>query len=152
MSANIKNVSKVLLSIYILGVIYFTLFWKGSSFSEEYNLQLNLIPLYWLLEPILVGKDFYLDQVILNIIMFVPLGALLPIIIKKCSVNKILLIGMASSLSIELVQPFFNRCSDIDDLILNILGALIGFYCFKVYANIKSCRLLSYHKNKMAHI
>ncbi|WP_242550855.1 VanZ family protein [Enterococcus hulanensis] len=65
---------------------------------------------------------------ILNIIMFTPLGFLLPLIWKQCrNLGTAVLLGFEFSLMIELLQLFNRRATDIDDLLMNTLGALIGF-------------------------
>ena len=46
--------------------------------------------------------------------------------------NQVLLIGMLSSLAIEIMQLFNWRVSDIDDLLMNTLGAVIGFFLFRL--------------------
>ena len=70
----------------------------------------------------------------LNVIMFIPLGFLLPLIWKKHrrAIN-IVLIGALFSFSIECCQLFNRRASDIDDLIMNTCGAVIGYLIWKIY-------------------
>lgn len=72
-----------------------------------------------------------------NIIMFIPLGFLLPLIWRKCK-NIIIttFIGAGFSLFIEIGQLFNHRVTDIDDLIMNTLGAIIGFCIWKVFSKI----------------
>ena len=68
-----------------------------------------------------------------NIILFIPLGMFLPFIFKKMrSLKRIAIAGFAFSLCIELAQLFSRifenyRTVDIDDIILNTAGAVIGF-------------------------
>lgn len=69
-----------------------------------------------------------------NIIMFIPIGIFLKLLIKLND-KKIILIGFCSSLLIEICQIPLNRCTDIDDLILNTLGVYIGLLICKVYEN-----------------
>ncbi len=68
-----------------------------------------------------------------NIILFVPLGFLLPISFKKTErfVN-MFLVGSGYVLFIEITQYFIFRVSDIDDYILNMLGIILGFYAYKI--------------------
>ena len=82
---------------------------------------------------------------VLNIIMFLPLGFLIPLIWKRYrNPLKIFMIGFGFSLSIELCQLFNRRNTDIDDLMMNTLGAVIGYFIWKLtkrlFKNIK-------HKN-----
>ena len=70
---------------------------------------------------------------ILNIIMFIPLGALLGLSLKGMTWKKVLLVGFAVSFSIELLQFIFKRgLFETDDLIHNVVGCLIGYAISKV--------------------
>lgn len=62
--------------------------------------------------------------------MFVPVGLLIPII-WKLKDKTIILLGMFISLSIEISQLFLNRGTDIDDLIFNTFGTIIGLVIYK---------------------
>lgn len=65
---------------------------------------------------------------ILNIIMFMPLGFLLPFIWSKfMNLSKVFCVGLCFSLAIEFCQLFNHRVSDIDDLMMNSLGAVFGY-------------------------
>lgn len=68
---------------------------------------------------------------VLNIIMFMPLGFLVPLI--WCSYRngiKVMGIGLLFSGLIEFFQLFNYRTTDIDDLLMNTLGALFGYLMF----------------------
>ena len=72
---------------------------------------------------------------ILNIIMFMPLGFLLPLIWENFrNAKKVVLMGFLMSLAIEICQLFNIRTTDIDDLLMNTLGALVGYCCWKVFS------------------
>ena len=64
--------------------------------------------------------------------MFVPYGffATLYIDIKKGK-NAFLLIALAS-ISIECTQLMIGRIFDVDDIILNVLGGMIGFLLYRI--------------------
>lgn len=65
---------------------------------------------------------------ILNIIMFMPLGFLLPLNWKRYrAVKKVLVLGILFSLMIEVFQLFCLRATDIDDLFMNTIGAVAGY-------------------------
>ncbi|MCC0643328.1 VanZ family protein [Clostridioides sp. ZZV14-6009] len=66
---------------------------------------------------------------ILNIIMFMPLGFLLPLIWERFrNFISILWTGLVFSLAIEICQLFNHRATDIDDLMMNTLGAILGYF------------------------
>lgn len=71
---------------------------------------------------------------ILNIIMFMPLGFLLPLNwsnFRKCW--KVALTGLGFSAIIEFCQLFNNRITDVDDLIMNTLGACAGYFVWVLF-------------------
>lgn len=73
------------------------------------------------------GIDIVLKNVLGNFAIFIPLGILLPLFIKKLSFSSTVLTGFITSLSIELLQYIVGfGMTDIDDLILNTLGCALG--------------------------
>lgn len=63
-----------------------------------------------------------------NVVMFLPLGSLIPVLWKKMrSFWTVALIGFCSSCLIECVQLFIDRSVDVDDVLLNTAGVLLGY-------------------------
>ena len=87
-------------------------------------LWINYHPLTFLTER----YDGWLRNIFGNIAMFIPVGICWGLCFKRLnSVSKVTLAGFGYSLLIEISQIFFyERGSDIDDLILNATGAFIG--------------------------
>ena len=74
---------------------------------------------------------------ILNIIMFMPLGFLLPLLWKEYqSLVRTAIIGFCFSCGIEFCQLFNRRVSDVDDLLMNTLGAILGWLIWIVFSRI----------------
>ncbi|MFR2922741.1 MAG: VanZ family protein [Blautia massiliensis (ex Durand et al. 2017)] len=72
----------------------------------------------------------------MNVIMLMPLGFLLPYIWKNFrNPLKVALTGFLFSVFIEFSQLPTNRLSDIDDLIMNTLGAVLGYVVWKLIGN-----------------
>ena len=68
-------------------------------------------------------------QRVLNAVMFAPFGFLLPVLWCKCRKWKVtVLAGFLLSLTIEVLQMFCFRATDVDDLIMNTLGAGFGYF------------------------
>lgn len=61
-----------------------------------------------------------------NVLMLVPFGFLAPLLWEKLRGWRVLPVGLGFILAIELLQPLTGRSFDIDDIILNFLGVLIG--------------------------
>ena len=64
-------------------------------------------------------------MLIANVLMFVPLGFLTPVLWRQ-RWWQTLLIALAATLGIELIQPFFARSFDVDDIFLNFAGGAVG--------------------------
>lgn len=90
----------------------------------------NLVPIV----DIVNAPLGYLKNTALNILLFLPLGFLLPVLWKEFqSFRRTIWFGFAVSLGIELSQIFTWRLTDVDDLITNTLGTVLGFYLAKMY-------------------
>ncbi len=103
--------------------------------ATAWPFRMNLIPFVNLLDY--DSKRDLLLNLIGNTTMFIPTGIMTPLIYKKRnSFGKTVLTGFLISLTIEIIQlPFAVRASDVDDLILNTLGCMIG------YGILSLCRL-----------
>lgn len=67
-----------------------------------------------------------------NIILFVPYGILLTIAFRKLRWWAVGLIGLGTTMLIEVVQPLLGRSCDLDDVIANTFGTLIGCAAVKL--------------------
>lgn len=99
------------------------------------RVKINLFPLKVLSDTyiqVFFNKNilYFTINFIGNIVIFMPLGFFPPLLWKKQSLKKTLLFAFASSLLIEICQFPLGRETDIDDLWLNTLGALLGYLMF----------------------
>ena len=91
----------------------------------RFELSLTLTPFL----PMIA--DF--KNTILNIILFIPLGIMLPLLWKKYdTLRETLFFGFLMSLAIELLQILTYRATDINDLIANTIGAVLGYFVFRI--------------------
>ncbi len=73
-----------------------------------------------------------------NMVWFVPMGALLPLIGRRWRFSATVLAGMCVSAGIEILQWFLRTgVTDIDDVLFNALGAAAGFILCKCACAIK---------------
>lgn len=114
----------VLLTLY-LNAMYIVVGVPGVQYIC-WDPTLNLIPF----------QDFSarnIEGMILNAIMFAPLGFLLPAYFERYRYwGRTLAAGFLTSLTAELIQLFTLRATDVDDLIMNTLGTVIGFLLAKL--------------------
>jgi len=87
------------------------------------------------MQPFLMFKQFQIasTQVIGNLVMLLPLGIYIPLLFPKLSgFFRVFLICLLVSISIELMQLITSvRSTDIDDVILNTSGAVVGYVIYK---------------------
>ncbi len=78
--------------------------------------------------------ELILKNVLGNVILFIPMGVLFPLLFFKVRFFLLtLLLGFVLSLFIETAQYLFAaRIFDIDDILLNVTGALIGHVLFSM--------------------
>ncbi len=108
----------------------------GFGIVENGVHQTNLIPFKVFSQTryeVFVNKNinYFLINFLGNIILFMPFGFVIPLL-WKISAKKAVLIGFLASLFIETCQLFLARGTDVDDLILNTFGALLGALLFKI--------------------
>ena len=90
---------------------------------------INLVPLSSIARGFRQGGALFLINIVGNIVVFLPLGLLLPSIDKRFnSWVRIMIIGITISLLIETLQLVSaQRVADVDDLLLNGIGAVLGY-------------------------
>ena len=103
--------------------------------DKIFPLWINLIPIVHLFDV----YDGWLINIIGNVTMFIPVGLAWPFCFKKLdTLGKTVLAGAGFPLFIEITQlPFYDRCSDVDDIILNTTGIFIGAL---IYFGVKRLR------------
>lgn len=133
----------ILFVSYLIVLTYFMFFSDGfgrSGHSEyAYNLTLfkEITRFYKYRE--LLGMKSFLINTVGNVVCFMPLGFILPLISFKCGKwYNTFLLSFLLSLSIEVIQLVFKVGSfDVDDMFLNTLGGIAGFICVLFYKFIR---------------
>lgn len=111
-------------------IIYILLLYQLLTSTELNTMSgLNLIPFTEIFRY-KIGSQLFIYNVIGNILVFVPFGYFVSGYVKASKVSHILLISFLCSLTVELVQLKIGRSFDIDDVILNVTGSVIGFLLF----------------------
>lgn len=132
-----RELQLILVYICIVVVVRFTFcpFGKVNGNIQPLLFDRDKILPFWLnLKPFVYLLDYpTMREALLNLVgnttMFIPLGIVWPAVFKKLNTHgKVIAAGVGVSLTIELLQlPFFGRATDIDDLILNSVGYLMGY-------------------------
>lgn len=119
-----------------LCVLFYLLFFSAYRQSVEGLLTYNVRPFQTILGYFSNFDGLSItDQFVGNVLAFVPFGLLLPPLIPRLgSFNRMVGCTVAFSLLVEIAQLIFRvGAFDVDDLLLNACGGVIGFLLSKVF-------------------
>lgn len=127
-----------LLFVVYFAILFYFLFFSermGRTYSErEYHY--NLVPLKEISRFLTYRESLGMRAVLLNIVgnvaAFVPFGIFLPVFSTRCrKIRMTVYYSFELSLLVELLQLVTRVGSfDVDDLILNTLGGMVGFLLY----------------------
>lgn len=121
---NIKN--EIML---ILFIIYLLILFSIVTYPvNEYGL--NNFNLFEEIRRYKFGSMLFMQNILGNVLMFIPFGMFLNAYfnIKRLP---LFFITIIYSLAIEITQLIIGRVFDIDDILLNLIGSIIGWYLSK---------------------
>jgi glycopeptide antibiotics resistance protein len=124
-----KKVSVLIEVMLLLFVAYILILFQLVTYSNNGLNGVNLIPFREILRYEFGSKEFT-RQVIGNIILFIPFGFFITYYANIKNIGSAFFTTVAASIVIETVQYFIGRSFDIDDIILNVVGGLLGFLLF----------------------
>lgn len=127
--------------IYIMCLFYVVTF-QDVSWSTS-----NFIPFKEMFRYRLFSAMFF-RNVIGNMIMFMPYGFFLSYFLKLNKKSVIFFLCILVSCTIETTQFLIGRVFDVDDIMLNVLGGLLGYYLCRFTIYIKN-HLPSFLKNQI---
>lgn len=134
---NIYKVLKISFWFYIFNVI--RILWIGRiGYGIRFGQSINLKPFTTIIDYFVrferMNFIYFFNNIIGNIIFFMPFGFLLPIVYGKGkTIKDSFFYILIFSFTIEAVQHFFNLgVFDIDDIILNVIGGVLGCLVYKL--------------------
>jgi glycopeptide antibiotics resistance protein len=130
----ITNILFILYSSLLLYIVFFSRRRNGLVWS---NKLVNLVPIRHTIRTFSqieeIGIVNFLSNIFGNIIIFIPLAFFLVNIFGVYTKRQIIFIGFCISFSIEFIQFLLEiGVPDIDDLLLNVTGVVIGIYLYKI--------------------
>ncbi len=132
----VKITCAILFFIYLAYLLFLTFFSRYYGRGFFTYRRINIIPLKTIL--LYASSSFNTNIIVTNllgnILAFVPMGFLVPLVWRKLSgFIKILLVSFAASLAIEIAQYITGAgAADIDDLILNTAGGILGYIFYYI--------------------
>ena len=134
-----KHALIVLAATYVLGLLWFTLLSRKPAANAVVILRPRAIQRFFHLDfkpdggiaGIRIGKMY--AETLRNILLFIPFGFLLPQTSSLRSWWKVFLCGIGFSITIEIMQLITRLgCFDVDDVITNLVGTLIGYGMYRL--------------------
>ena len=110
---------------YILCLFYVVTF-QDVSWSTS-----NFIPFKEILRYS-IGSSLFYKNVLGNMVMFVPFGFFVSYFLKLEKLYSVTLITLLTSVTIEVTQLLIGRVFDVDDLLLNLIGGIVGFLLYEL--------------------
>ena len=118
----------LLLVEYTALLLHFTVFIRPATGKHE----MILTP-FWSYTAIHGGAKVLMQEVLSNVVVFIPIGFLLGIVLRKGGLAGVMAVGIGISVVIELLQLTMMRgFCETDDVIHNAVGCLMGYGVSKV--------------------
>lgn len=116
-------------------IIWYNIFYNFNEnpFAGIFDFSYNFIPTIY---KIIIGEytlDSWVKTMIVgNFLMFIPMGILLSLCFENVNKKNIFKYAVLIPLAIEVLQLVVGRSFDIDDLVMNFLGIVIGYFIVKL--------------------
>ena len=110
-------------------ILYMFLLFELVTTTDFESYSNNFIPFKEILRYSFSSPLFY-KNVLGNVLLFIPFGYFVNITLKNKRLWVSIIITIITSLSIELIQMNIGRSFDIDDIMLNLVGGLFGYYIY----------------------
>lgn len=130
----------VLVPINFWNIIWYNIFYNFNEnpFAGIFDFSYNFIPTIY---KIIIGEytpDSWVKAMIVgNFLMFIPMGILLSLCFENVNKKNIFKYAVLIPLAIEVLQLIVGRSFDIDDLVMNFLGIVIGYFIVELVKKIK---------------
>ena len=83
------------------------------------------------------GSRLFIKNVMGNVLLFIPFGFFTSYILKRKRIYIPIILTIITSITIETTQLYIGRVFDIDDIILNVVGGIIGYLLYIFLDEIK---------------
>ncbi len=117
-----KEILTLFFIVYILCMFQVVTFQDVSSIGSN-----NLIPFKEIFRYSF-GSRLFVKNIIGNMVMFIPYGFFIGCYVKKANWKTTFILVLVAALVIEATQLAIGRVFDVDDIILNVFGGMIGYF------------------------
>ena len=125
-----EEVLKLGFVIYVISLFYVVNF-QDVSWSTS-----NFVPFKEIFRYQIFSTSFF-KNVIGNLIMFMPYGFFVSYFLNLDKKREVFFMSLIVSVTIEVTQLVIGRVFDVDDILLNVCGGLLGYFVYRFLNNIK---------------
>ena len=115
--------------IYLIAITYILCLFYVVTFQDSNYGVSNYVPFKEIFRYSFGSHKFF-KNILGNIMLFIPYGFLSSYLLKNKKLSVTFILSLIASITIEVVQYHIGRVFDIDDIILNVLGGIIGGLLF----------------------
>lgn len=114
----------------LLFIIYILLLFELLTGTENNSGSgVNIMPFSEILRYN-IGSSMFIYNVLGNILLFVPYGYFVTRYTETKSVFQIFIVSLVTSFTVEFLQVRLGRSFDVDDIILNVIGGILGYFLY----------------------
>ena len=136
---NRKALTNILFLLYLISVLSVTFIVRETMVLRTPENRGVVLQPFREFEAMINGDHFFwFKQIFLNVLLFVPFGALLPMLSKHFR-NPIttVIVGFMFSSTIEIMQYITGRgLTEVDDIITNTIGTAVGMIIYKIVSTV----------------
>lgn len=115
-----KELASLIFIVYVMCLFYVVTFQDVSWSTSNFTIFKEIFRYEF-------GSKMFFRNVVGNMIMFIPYGFFISYFLKFKKAYPVLAMTFLTSFTIEITQLLIGRVFDIDDIILNLLGGLVGY-------------------------
>jgi glycopeptide antibiotics resistance protein len=116
--------------MYLCFMLYILCLFQVVTTKDLNNIDGNNLRLFSEILRYDFGSRLFYKNIIGNVLMFVPYGFFSCTYIKLKNPLKAFILIFIASLSIEITQLAIGRVFDVDDILLNVLGGMLGYFTY----------------------
>ena len=116
----------------LLFILYILCLFHAVTYQDVSWASANLIPFKEILRYDF-GSSLFYKNIFGNLLLFLPYGLYITHYLDLKKPLSVMSYAFIISLSIELIQSIIGRVFDVDDIILNIIGALFGYFIYRLF-------------------
>lgn len=117
-------------------IIYLLCLFHVVTFQDAGWSTSNFIPFREMFRYEFASPLFF-KNVICNMMMFLPYGFFISFYLKLRKAPIAFILSLFASITIETTQLLIGRVFDVDDIILNVIGGMFGFYLYDFLCDFK---------------